>query len=90
MTMTHVIVEGVVQGVSFREYTRRQAFVLHLTGWVRNLHDGSVEAMLCGTDNDIARMLDWLRQGPPRSRVENLRIRQVPSEEQFATFEIRY
>lgn len=90
MTMTHVIVEGLVQGVSFREYTRRQAFILHLTGWVRNLSDGSVEAMLCGADSDITRMLDWLRQGSPRSRVDNLRIRQVPATEHFTTFAIRY
>jgi acylphosphatase len=90
MTMTHVIVEGLVQGVSFRDYTRRQAFILHLTGWVRNLSDGSVEAMLCGADSDITRMLDWLRQGSPRSRVDNLRIRQVPATEHFTTFAIRY
>jgi acylphosphatase len=88
--MTHVIIEGLVQGVSFRDYTRRQAFILHLTGWVRNLSDGSVEAMLCGADSDITRMLDWLRQGSPRSRVDNLRIRQVPATEHFTTFAIRY
>ncbi len=90
MTMTHVIVEGLVQGVSFRDYTRRQAFILHLTGWVRNLSDGSVEAVLCGPDGDIAKMLDWLRQGSPRSRVDHLHIRQVPATERFVTFEIRY
>lgn len=90
MTMTHVIVEGLVQGVSFRDYTRRQAFILHLTGWVRNLGDGSVEVLLCGSDSDITKMLDWLRQGSPRSRVDNLRIRQVSATERFATFEIRY
>ena len=44
MQTTHVIVEGLVQGVCFREYTRRQAYTLQLTGWVRNLPDGSVEA----------------------------------------------
>jgi len=88
--MTHIIVEGLVQGVSFRDYTRRQAFILHLTGWVRNLSDGSVEAMLCGDDSNITRMLDWLRQGSPRSRVDNLSIRQVEATERFATFEIRY
>jgi acylphosphatase len=88
--MTHVIVEGLVQGVSFREYTRRQAFILHLNGWVRNQGDGSVEVMLYGADSDITKMLDWLRQGSPRSRVDNLRIRQEPATERFATFEIRF
>ncbi len=88
--MTHVIVKGLVQGVCFRDYTRRQAFTLGLTGWVRNLSDSSVEAMLCGPTDKVAAMVQWLRQGSPRSRVDELHIDEVSGEEQLSTFEIRF
>ncbi len=90
MRRIHVIVEGLVQGVCFRDYTRRQAFTLQLTGWVRNLPDGSVEAMLCGESDRVATMLQWLRQGSPRSRVDELHIDELVGEELCTTFEIRY
>ncbi len=90
MKTTHVIVEGRVQGVCFREYTRRQAHQLNLAGWVRNNRDGTVEAIFRGTESDVQAMLDWLRQGSPASKVLNIRTSEVPSEEQYTNFEIRY
>ncbi len=90
MRTTHVIVEGLVQGVSFRESTRRQAFILGLTGWVRNRRDGSVEAMLSGPPDKIDHMLQWLRQGSPRAMVDELHIRELVDEEHFTAFEIRF
>lgn len=90
MKMTHVIVEGQVQGVFFRESTRREASRLDLFGWVRNVKDGTVEVMLAGPDSRVAAMLDWLRQGSPRSRVAGLRIETVESDEELTTFEIRF
>ena len=90
MKMAHVIVEGLVQGVCFRDYTQRQAFILNLTGWVRNLSNGTVETVFSGTDQNRAKMLEWLKQGSPRSRVDNLIIDTVESDEKFAGFEIRY
>ena len=90
MKMTHVIIEGLVQGVCFRDYTQRQAFILNLTGWVRNLGNGSVEAMLAGADQDVAAMLDWLKVGSPRSRVDNLIVEHIESDDKFAGFEVRY
>jgi acylphosphatase len=90
MQTTHVIVEGLVQGVCFRDYTRRQAYALQLTGWVRNLPNGSVEAMFCGPSDKVAEMLQWLRRGSPHSRVDGLHIREEVTEEHFTTFEIRY
>jgi acylphosphatase len=90
MKTTHVIVEGRVQGVCFRDYTYRQALQLNLSGWVRNKADGSVETMFSGTENDVQSMLDWLWQGSPRSRVDRIRTREVTSLENSTTFEIRY
>ena len=90
MRRIRVIVEGLVQGVCFRDYTRRQAFTLQLTGWVRNLPNGSVEATLCGPSDKVAAMLHWLRQGSPRSRVDELHVEELAGEQQFTAFEIRY
>lgn len=64
----YVRVRGVVQGVGFRHATVREAHALKLRGWVANLDDGSVEAMLQGSAPQIDRMLAWLRHGrPPRT-----------------------
>lgn len=90
MKTTHVIVEGRVQGVFFRDYTCRQAHRLNLCGWVRNKADGTVEALFTGADSDVAAMLEWLWQGSPGSRVEAVRSRDVTPEEESTTFEIRY
>ena len=90
MRLVHVIVKGLVQGVCFRDYTCRQAFTLQLTGWVRNLPNCSVEVMLCGPNEKVAAMLQWLRQGPPRSRVDDLLIDELEGKESFAGFDIRY
>ena len=90
MKSTHVIVEGQVQGVWFRDYTQRQALQLNSCGWVRNRGDGSVEAMLQGAESDVKSMLDWFWQGSPKSRVTNVRAQEVTSEEHYTTFEIRH
>lgn len=90
MQTIHVIVEGKVQGVCFRDYTNRQARQLNLTGWVRNRRDGTVEAFLRGDEGDVAAMLNWLKQGSPMSRVDKIRTSAVTSEKDFTTFEVRY
>ncbi|WP_294178556.1 acylphosphatase [uncultured Schumannella sp.] len=68
----HAHVHGVVQGVGFRWATRAEAERLGLTGWVRNLPDGSVECELEGEPDTVARMLDWLRVGPFGARVDRV------------------
>ena len=65
----HVRVEGRVQGVGFREACVHEARSLGIAGWVRNRPDGSVEALLQGPAEAVARMLDWLHRGPPAARV---------------------
>lgn len=67
-----VRVRGRVQGVGFREACVDQATLLGVTGWVRNRFDGSVEALLQGRVEQLARMRDWLCRGPPAARVEEL------------------
>ena len=90
MKTTHVIVEGLVQGVFFRDYTCRQALKLHLTGWVQNLPDRTVEVLIQGEPSAIESMLTWLEKGSPRSTVKKLNVQKIETTEQVSTFEVRY
>jgi acylphosphatase len=69
----HVQVQGQVQGVGFREYARREAERLGVSGWVRNLRDGSVEARGDGEEAVLRAWIALLHGGPPSARVEGLR-----------------
>ena len=69
-----VVVRGRVQGVWFRESTRRRAEALGLSGWVRNRPDGSVEALFEGDDDAVRAALDYVAEGPPAARVDALDV----------------
>jgi acylphosphatase len=84
------VVSGRVQGVCFRASTREAALRYGVKGWVRNLPDGSVEAMVSGEADRVERMIAWLHQGPPSSRVSRVTLEEIEPDEQFAAFEIRY
>ena len=66
-------ISGRVQGVGFRMVMAEKAFGLGVTGWVRNRRDGSVEAMVQGTPEMIAAIIDWARRGPPGALVTDLK-----------------
>lgn len=65
----HVFVTGVVQGVFFRSETARLAQRLGLTGWVRNLDDGRVEAVFEGEQEDVKKAVEFCKRGPSVSRM---------------------
>lgn len=65
-------VHGRVQGVAFREYTRREAARLGLSGWVRNLPDGAVETVFEGPAGQVEALRAWLGTGSPHARVERV------------------
>jgi len=65
----HAYISGRVQGVWYRQSTLEQARAHGLTGWVRNLPDGRVEALLCGEDNSVRQVETWLSQGPELATV---------------------
>jgi len=67
-----LIVTGRVQGVSFRAGMYQNAVESDVDGWVRNLDDGSVEALLQGDEGDVRRVVDWARTGPPGARVSTI------------------
>lgn len=70
----HVIVHGHVQGVGFRAFVELEATMLDLSGWVRNVRDGSVEAVFSGDADAIEDMLAACRRGPPGSRVVEVAV----------------
>jgi acylphosphatase len=68
----HVRVSGQVQGVFFRDSTREKAEELGLTGWVKNLPDGQVEAVFEGPSDKVREMVRWCGEGPSHASVENV------------------
>ena len=87
METYYVKVRGVVQGVGFRHATVRQAHALGIRGWVANLEDGSVEALLQGPANQIDRMLSWLRHGPPAARVTDVTSEERQTDKRYERFQ---
>jgi acylphosphatase len=84
----HFLVSGQVQGVFFRAATEAAARRLGVTGWVRNLADGSVELVACGEDVKLSELERWLWQGPPRACVEQVTTQDV-AVQVFAGFSVR-
>ncbi|SDP61922.1 acylphosphatase [Desulforhopalus singaporensis] len=90
METIRVIVTGRVQGVFFRDYTQKQAARLGLCGWVRNLPDGTVEALIQGKATDIRKMLNWLNTGSPLATVTGIKTWKTAESAVFSSFQIRY
>lgn len=84
----HVQVTGRVQGVFYRHSAAREAARLGLTGWVRNLPDGSVEAVAEGPRDRVQAFVDWCRQGPPSANVLAVDERWSTAEGQHTAFEV--
>ncbi len=84
-----VRIRGIVQGVNFRYFTRRTALEHQLTGWVRNLPDGDVEAVFEGKESDVRKVLDWCHEGPSAARVDEILIDWEDFRGEFGTFEVR-
>ncbi len=90
MKATHLLVHGIVQGVGYRLFTARIARTLGLSGFVRNLDDGRVEAVAAGPGENIGRFLADLRKGPPGGRVDGIQTSEVEfNDGGLRRFEIR-
>ncbi|SFH38935.1 acylphosphatase [Desulfotomaculum arcticum] len=90
MVIKHVYISGRVQGVYYREYTRRQAERLGIKGWVKNLSDGRVEAIFAGDAAAVDKMLEWCNHGSPNANVTGIEVAEGPVEEQFSDFKIKF
>jgi len=84
----HVIISGRVQGVFFRARTKTMADSLNLKGWVRNMPDGSVEAVFEGSGLAVNEAVEWCRKGPSHAIVTNLVETEEPYKGEFGIFRI--
>lgn len=91
MEKVYYKVSGRVQGVFFRAHTEQTARSLGLAGWVRNTRDGCVEGEAYGSTDDIDRFVEWLHQGSPHSRVDEVELKEREITERApAGFTVRY
>jgi len=88
MKQVHLVISGNVQGVGFRASMRRRARNNDVTGWVKNLENGKVEAVLEGEEDSVAKIMEWARKGPNIANVENIELEEKEPE-YIETFEIK-
>ena len=97
LKQAHIYVKGDVIGVGFRAWTKIQAKILHLNGWVRNVFDkpevfgngGGVEAVIQGPEEKLGQIVELLKKGPPISRIDDVEVLPQDAKELFEGFEIR-
>jgi acylphosphatase len=84
----HIYVTGTVQGVFFRQNTKRQAQSRDVCGWIRNLSDGRVEAVFEGEEASVKEVIDYCRQGPSFAKVEHVEVFFETCTDDFSDFKI--
>jgi len=85
-----IFVSGKVQGVFFRQALKVMAKKNNVTGWVKNLPDGRVEAVLEGELEDVGRLIEWSHGGPANARVEDVEIVNEKFSGEFTQFDVLY
>jgi acylphosphatase len=86
----HLLIKGRVQGVYFRQGMMETAEKNNVLGWVRNLPDNMVEAILEGNDSNVDAVIAWANFGPAGAVVDELKITEEKYVTEFSKFEIRY
>jgi acylphosphatase len=90
MARAHLFIDGRVQGVFYRAFTRGMAHRLRLSGWARNLGDGRVEAVFEGEKRAIEEAIRECNAGPPGARVTNIDVQWEPYSGDETGFSVRY
>ncbi len=85
-----VRIQGKVQGVNYRYNTLQAARRHNVTGWVKNLSDGDVQAVFEGEEDQVRRLIDWCREGSPAAHVENIDVDWQESAGEFSAFDIAH
>jgi acylphosphatase len=88
MQTVHLLISGKVQGVFFRQASRKMAEKLNIKGWIKNTPDERVEAMITGEENNINDFIKWCKKGPERARVKEV-IVSKQEETFFEKFEVK-
>ncbi|MEM3008263.1 MAG: acylphosphatase [Candidatus Nitrosotenuis sp.] len=86
----HLFISGKVQGVFFRQAMKVTAKKNHVTGWVKNLKDGRVEAVVEGEDLNVSNVVEWCHAGPANARVEDVVIKNEKFKGEFTKFDVLY
>lgn len=86
----HVFIKGKVQGVYFRQNMRIVSKRHKVNGWVRNLKDGRVEAVLEGDEMSVSEVIEWCHAGPAEAKVEDVKLEYEPHTGEFDNFTVRY
>lgn len=87
MPTIHLQISGKVQGVYFRASAKEAAEQLGLTGWVKNSANGDVESVANGSEEKLAKFVEWCKMGPPGAKVENVVVKNI-QEAAFRDFAI--
>lgn len=85
-----VFITGKVQGVYFRQNTKQMATRHKVAGWVRNLDDGSVEAVFEGDEVNVSEVIEWCHVGPPKAQVDDVHVKFEKYTGEFADFNVNY
>jgi len=86
----HILIRGKVQGVFFRQALKVLAIKNNVYGWVRNLKDNHVEALLEGDSNAVNLIVEWAHHGPANARVDEIKFNNEEFENEFTNFEVLY
>ncbi len=86
----HLFISGKVQGVFFRQAMKVAAKKNHVFGWVKNLKDTRVEAILEGDDINVGNVVEWCHAGPANARVDDIEIRNEKYKNEFTKFDVLY
>ncbi len=89
LKQAHLFIKGDVIGVGFRAWTKIQAKVIGVTGWVKNNNENFVEALIQGEEEKVKQIIELLKQGSPVSHVEDVEIFWQEPNEVFDSFEIK-
>jgi len=90
MKRIHLFISGYVQGVGFRWYVQRLAQRMNLCGFVKNLRDGRVEAVVEGNDNSIGEFLKGLKEGSFEDSIEEIKKTEEKYEREYSDFSIKF
>lgn len=86
----HLFIKGRVQGVFFRACTQEEAQRLKLTGWVKNLYDGRVEAIFEGEKKDVHSMIKWCHSGPPHAVITDVSVEIEECKGEYSDFSVKF
>jgi acylphosphatase len=86
MIRAHLIIKGYVQGVGYRATTSRKASQLKIKGWIKNLPNGSVEAIIEGDEEAVNELIKWCFRGPTKACVRDIQVKKMTATGEFPYF----